>query len=440
SPLSNLQQEVLGNSPTSRSATPSLDHPTSPSLEEGTSYGSPNESTIGLLEDLASNLASGQSSPAQSEIYVQGTPQDFGSTYSPTPSSPGSPIPLSYSLGTQGPTRPIYGDEHTPPPPDVAGIPTGLGQDKYNTYQPRNKYLQQLFSYNHVQAKDHTFRGSQATSFIAAAARCASRYTRQPTEKHLLDFLLLPKAGLTLGIQSEEFSTQYVLQHYPDLMLPPPNQVEADRAQEFLGQPDNRQDNPCSRAQRLVEKGYLGRAARALVDPSALARNSAEILAKLREKHPVGQPHPFTSSASPRPGPRPVPEDVLQALASFAPDTAPGLSGWSVPLLREACKQKQVVDFLTHLCKQVQNGLAPGSQLLTASRLVALDKEDNGVRPIAVGELQSWYWTVLGTGPPVRTASSRSGPVLDSGTGRPVLSRELPVRTGSSAGGTPAEF
>ncbi|KAH0182997.1 hypothetical protein KCV03_g10037, partial [Aureobasidium melanogenum] len=333
SPLSNLQQEVLGNSPTSRSATPSLDHPTSPSLEEGTSYGSPNESTIGLLEDLASNLASGQSSPAQSEIYVQGTPQDFGSTYSPTPSSPGSPIPLSYSLGTQGPTRPIYGDEHTPPPPDVAGIPTGLGQDKYNTYQPRNKYLQQLFSYNHVQAKDHTFRGSQATSFIAAAARCASRYTRQPTEKHLLDFLLLPKAGLTLGIQSEEFSTQYVLQHYPDLMLPPPNQVEADRAQEFLGQPDNRQDNPCSRAQRLVEKGYLGRAARALVDPSALARNSAEILAKLREKHPVGQPHPFTSSASPRPGPRPVPEDVLQALASFAPDTAPGLSGWPPPII-----------------------------------------------------------------------------------------------------------
>jgi hypothetical protein len=58
-----------------------------------------------------------------------------------------------------------------------------------------------------------------------------------------------------------------------------------------------------------------------------------------------------------------------------------------VPLLREACKQKQVVDFLTHLCRQVQNGLAPGNQLLTASRLVALDKEDNGIRPIAVREL-----------------------------------------------------
>jgi hypothetical protein len=173
------------------------------------------------------------------------------------------------------------------------------GQDKYNAYQPRNKYLQQLFSYNHVQARDHTFRGSQATSFMAAAARCASGYTRQPTEKHLLDFLLLPKAGLTLGIQSEELSTQYVLQHYPDLMLPPPNQAESDKAQEFLGQPDNRQDTLCPRAQRLVGKGYLGRAARALVNPSTLARNSTEVLAKLREKHPDGRPHPFTSSASP---------------------------------------------------------------------------------------------------------------------------------------------
>jgi hypothetical protein len=138
---------------------------------------------------------------------------------------------------------------------------------------------------------------------VAAAARCASRYIRQPTEKHLLDFLLLPKAGLTLGIQSKDFSTQYVLHHYPDLMLPPPNQAESNKAQEFLGQPDNRQNNPCSRAPRLVEKGYLGNAARELGNPSTLAGNSTEILAKLREKHPDGRPHPFTSLASLRLGP-----------------------------------------------------------------------------------------------------------------------------------------
>ncbi|KAH0186447.1 hypothetical protein KCV03_g6824, partial [Aureobasidium melanogenum] len=41
---------------------------------------------------------------------------------------------------------------------------------------------------------------------------------------------------------------------------------------------------------------------------------------------------------------------------------------------------------------------------------------------LGVVDKQSWYWTVLGTGPLVRTASSRGGPVLDLGTGRPVLS------------------
>jgi hypothetical protein len=238
-----------------------------------------------------------------------------------------------------------------------------------------------------VQAKDHTFRGTQATHFADAAARCASRYSRQASERHLLDFLLLPKAGLTLGVQSEEFSVRHVLQQYPDFKLPPPTQIETEETQEHLGQPNNLRDTPTRRAQRLVERGYLGRAARALVDPTSLARNSAKVLARLKEKHPAGQQRPFTSNASPRAGPRPTAEDIHQALATFATDTAAGLSGWSVPLLREACKRKQVVEFLVQLCKQVQNGTAPGNQLLTASRLVALDKEDGGVRPIAVGEL-----------------------------------------------------
>jgi hypothetical protein len=206
-------------------------------------------------------------------------------------------------------------------------------------------------------------------------------------ERHLLDFLLLPKVGLTLGIQSEAFSVKYTLQQYPDFKLPPPTQVETEEAQEHLGHTNNQKDTPTRRAQRLVERGYLSRAARALTSPASLARNSAEILTKLKDKHPPGRKGPFASGASPRPGPKPTAEDIHQALASFATDTAAGLSGWSVPLLREACKRSQVVEFLLQLCKQIQNGSAPGSQLLTASRLVALDKEDNGVRPIAVGDM-----------------------------------------------------
>jgi hypothetical protein len=66
--------------------------------------------------------------------------------------------------------------------------------------------------------------------------------------------LSISKRYLPITIAVTTFGDCY----YPDLMLPPPNQAEADRAQEFQGQPENRQNNPCSRAQRLVEKGYLG--------------------------------------------------------------------------------------------------------------------------------------------------------------------------------------
>ena len=373
----------------------------------GSSYGSPNDSTIGLIEGLLPSphgtipdsqqpdQSSTPSSPAESGIilYAQNTNQardtrnnpddDIASEYCP------SPTPLPVYLGPQIPLQRTYGDEHTPPPVDITDATGGRGhgQDSCNSFQPRNKYLQQLFSYNHVQARDHTFRGSQATYFADAAARCAAKYNRQPTERHLLDFLLLPKVGLTLGIQSEEFSVKYTLQQYPDFKLPPPTQVETEETQEHLGHTNNLRDTPTRRAQRLIERGYLSRAARALTDPASLARNSAEILTKLKDKHPIGRRGPFASGASPRPGPRPVADDIHQALASFATDTAAGLSGWSVPLLREACKQTQVVEFLLQLCKQIQNGSAPGNQLLTASRLVALDKEDNGVRPIAVGEM-----------------------------------------------------
>ncbi|TPX50498.1 hypothetical protein SeMB42_g02211, partial [Synchytrium endobioticum] len=55
--------------------------------------------------------------------------------------------------------------------------------------------------------------------------------------------------------------------------------------------------------------------------------------------------------------------------------------------LKEVVKRKPVLEFLVLLCKMLQLGTAPGKALLTASRLIALNKEDGGVRPIAVGEI-----------------------------------------------------
>lgn len=58
-----------------------------------------------------------------------------------------------------------------------------------------------------------------------------------------------------------------------------------------------------------------------------------------------------------------------------------------MPLLREVAKRDEVQKFLILLTRLFQTGTVPGIQLLTLSRLVALDKPDGGVRPIAVSEI-----------------------------------------------------
>jgi hypothetical protein len=87
-----------------------------------------------------------------------------------------------------------------------------------------------------------------------------------------------------------------------------------------------------------------------------------------------------------------TPEAISKALKSFNSETAPGISGWTVPLLRLAAKDPIVQQFLHKLTSMIVAGVAPGANLLCGSRLTALYKKEDqglegGLRPIAVGEL-----------------------------------------------------
>ncbi|KAJ0137891.1 Uncharacterized protein HZ326_19145 [Fusarium oxysporum f. sp. albedinis] len=55
------------------------------------------------------------------------------------------------------------------------------------------------------------------------------------------------------------------------------------------------------KAIKLLERGYLGRATRALIDPTLVALNTAENRAILLEKHPIGFRDPFQGKTRPRP-------------------------------------------------------------------------------------------------------------------------------------------
>ena len=256
----------------------------------------------------------------------------------------------------------------------------------FRSFRPNDHALQTLLSYHSVPPVDRPPRGAMGHLFLDTAERLAEEFCRRPTEDALLSFLLLPKAGLALGSRTPGVRLNDVLSAFPARLLPVPIPLPRPT----LPTDDRRARPPRSatdRAQVLIEKGLLGRAARALAEPTSMADNTAETIAELRSKHPVGAPCPFPASANPREGTMPTTDDVTKALDSFAKDTAPGISGWNVPLLRDAVKRPAVLQMLLRLCRMFQLGTLPGKQLLLASRLIALDKPGGGVRPIAVGEL-----------------------------------------------------
>ncbi|KAJ0128113.1 hypothetical protein HZ326_28789 [Fusarium oxysporum f. sp. albedinis] len=125
---------------------------------------------------------------------------------------------------------------------------------------------------------------------------------------------------------------------------------------------------PAQKATKLLERGYLGRAARALIDPTPVAPNTAENRAILLEKHPIGSRDPFQGKTRLRPGQPITPKAIIQAIRSIGKEKAPGLSSWTRPLL----------DLV---------GIALGANLLYASRLIGLEKPGRGVKPIPIGDL-----------------------------------------------------
>lgn len=56
-------------------------------------------------------------------------------------------------------------------------------------------------------------------------------------------------------------------------------------------------------------------------------------------------------------------------------------------MLEIAIKDLRVLSFLRLLTDLIRQGTAPGADLLCASRLIGLEKEDKGIRPIAIGDM-----------------------------------------------------
>lgn len=215
----------------------------------------------------------------------------------------------------------------------------------------------------------HTLR-----HFGLACERLAEAYLASPSDQTLLDILALPKVGLVPAVNSKTPSqAKTLLESYPAVPWPqalPPIHLETQ-----------------SRIVKLVEAGRLSSAARSLVGQAKIADVTPEVIRDLKEKHPRGPTDPFPRAPGPLPAKAPDLDDINNALRRFASDTAPGISGWTVPILRQAIKLPNFARFVVSLTASMAKGTAPGSSMLCTSRLTPLLKPDGGVRPIAVGEL-----------------------------------------------------
>ena len=220
--------------------------------------------------------------------------------------------------------------------------------------------------------------GSQARLFADAAERLASAFVAKPSDQALFDFLCLPKAGLVPGLRADVDLKQR-LAAFPAVDWPelPSNSERGVRPVATVSEAVARQ----------VTSGRLSRAARLLSGSAKVAPLSPEVVDELRRKHPDGPVGPFATAAGPAPGMAPKADIIEPVFRSFKMDTAPGISGWTQPLLSVALRRPAVVAFVSVLAGLVAQGQAPGQQLLCASRLTPLVKSDGGIRPIAVGEL-----------------------------------------------------
>ena len=259
-----------------------------------------------------------------------------------------------------------------PAPASRIPIPSASGRPSMTQYFGFVTMDEAFLALSNLPATYRKLPPHVGNAFEKASEKAAAKFLAQPySDQAMLEFLCLPKVGLAPG-QAENASHR--LSVFPDVAFPPP----PDRSRSSGTGP-----SPV----KQVEQGKLGNAARILGGQSSIAPPSLDVVEALKSKHPTGPRNPFGSGTGPFSCSPPSAEAMVEALNSFKPDTAPGISGWTVGLLKIAMRSVTVKRMLATLAGMMLAGTAPGRKFLTSSRLIALDKPDGGVRPITVGDL-----------------------------------------------------
>ena len=151
------------------------------------------------------------------------------------------------------------------------------------------------------------------------------------------------------------------------------------------------------RARRAVENGQYKKAIQSL-SSAGFAPPSEDVLDEMVAKHPQSGASPFSFDEAPPPVQVAI-VDVVNALRSFPSGTAPGPSCLRANHVKEAvfCSSpdsaESALEGLVGVVNLLCAGRAPPAILpyLCGATLLACNKKNGGLRPIAVGEVLRFF-------------------------------------------------
>ena len=268
-----------------------------------------------------------------------------------------------------------------PAPSDSRALPTNTQPFGFAAKMPSGTAFERFLRLADLPPPPTYIPPSVVTAFHKTLARCCEKYLENRTVESYLDIIAIPKACIAPALRNGRANAAVKrLEAWPDLCEWP----EPSFNQHLTTH------SPADRAKRLVEYGRVGSACRALSDNNKVAKPTPDVVAKLKSKHPTGEASPYRTVYRHLAGceSNAVEQRLLADIIHRLPtDLGTGISGWPVPLLKLSAKSKPFLDFMEQLCGALQSGRAAGRELLCTSRLTALRKEGDDVRPIAAGEI-----------------------------------------------------
>jgi len=162
--------------------------------------------------------------------------------------------------------------------------------------------------------------------------------------------------------------------------------------------PRDPEDHLAAAVSAKIEEGNLKAAVRLLCSQETVARSCAETTEQLQTKHPpptlieanIQSPEDFPSLVLSM-------AEVSEAIRSFPAGSSGGPDGLRPQHLADmlSCREtsEDLLAAITEFANLLMNGVCPKSvaRILFGGRLMALNKKDGGIRPIAIG----YYWRRL---------------------------------------------